>query len=1372
MSDMGKTKTQLIQELEELRKVIHDSHPSGIHSDTSEKSVIHNTMMLNNILRNSKDVAIITTDTNMIISNFNPTAEKIFKYSADDAIGKSVFEVHKTKGVSVSGFEQAIKIVREKGEFNHSLMLEVKGEPHYYKSRFSTIVDKDDTIAGFSLFLTDDTHKVNSNKILEDSISLLNDSQAIAHLGSWDLNLVTNDLNCSDEVYRIFGLEPQIIQATYEMFLSYIHPEDKDKVNSIFLNSITEEEDSYKIEHRVIQYGTGAIRTVLEQYRHERDTAGNVVRSIGSIIDVTEVKRTEQALLTSREKYSNLVENLSDWVWAVDTNGVHIFTNSAIHKILGYDVDEVLEESAFPMMHPDDLEASQKMVSECVKNKHGWKNAEIRWLHKNGSIRTFESSAEPLFDSSGEIVGFTGVDRDISEQKNTEIALRKSELDLRTLFNAMTDIVFEMDYDGKYINIAPTSPDLMYKPADNSVGKTLHEVFPKSVADEFLTFIRKCIDTNKTQKIEYPLWVNDETVWFEGRATPKTSNSVLYIASDITVRKKLEEKAKHRLISLTQPKVDLGDLLLTDILDIDLLQKMQDSFAEAFNMPSIIYDIHGAYITQPSRFTAFCKLVQSTEQGLSKCEQHDGKLMQNLRENHEPGIRKKCVLGNLVTGSVPIIIQGRHLANWGIGQMISKDLDVDEIKHYANEIGVDCDLLLEAAKSLILIEESSLESAVKFLTTLSNYLSLLGLQNLQQARDISARDIAETSLLRERRLFVSGPVVVFRWRAQDGWPVEYVSPNVKNIFGVAAEDFLSGKISFSSVIYPDDLQQVSNEITEYTSANASSFEQEYRIVRADGAIRWLYDFTTVTRDEGGVVTHFEGYILDITDSKQNRVERERLMQAIEQAAETVVITDIDGNIEYVNPAFEKITGFSKELAIGQNPRILNSDTHDDSFFKELWETITAGKNWSGQIVNTKKDGSLFTEEATISPVRNQSGEIINYVAVKRDITTEVKLEEQLRQAQKMEAIGQLAGGVAHDFNNLLQVINGYTELALEGIDSSHSAFQFITEVANAGERARTLVSQLLSFSRRQIINPTDLDLNHITENLLSMIRRVIGEHIVCDFVSGHELGTIHADSGQVEQVLINLCVNSRDALPDGGRITIETGNVFIDSEYANVHPWAKPGRYVLLSVSDNGLGIEKNKLNHIFDPFFTTKSVGKGTGLGLSTVYGIIKQHNGDIQVYSEIGKGTVFKIYLPVVERKASTISHILKSPIIGGSESILIAEDDEMVRNLSRQTLIMAGYTVIEAKDGKEALNLFRKYTDKISLLFLDVVMPELGGREVFDTIQKTHPDVPVLFCSGYSQNAVHKGFILDDSLNFLQKPYGPDLLLRKIREILDSE
>jgi PAS domain S-box-containing protein len=554
-------------------------------------------------------------------------------------------------------------------------------------------------------------------------------------------------------------------------------------------------------------------------------------------------------------------------------------------------------------------------------------------------------------------------------------------------------------------------------------------------------------------------------------------------------------------------------------------------------------------------------------------------------------------------------------------------------------------------------------------------------------------------------------------------------------------------------------------------------ENAYRISNATSSVidrlgqpRWFLN-NMVGLVENGLLVRIWGTQSDITERRLAELVHRRLTAAIEQAAESILITDARGDIIYVNPYFERATGYTREEVTGKNPRILKSGEHSEAYYQNIWACLAAGETWAGRLTNRRKDGTLLAEEATISPVRDASGQVVSYVAVKRDISKELKLEEQLRQSQKMEAIGQLAGGVAHDFNNLLQVISGHTELLLEALPPDSPLHSDLNHVAEAGERASRLVAQLLAFSRRQVMRPEQLDLNEVVASLLKMLSRIIGEHIEVEFLGGQYLGSIQGDRGMVEQVLMNLCVNARDAMPEGGKLTIETENVLVNQEYISSHAYARPGRYVLLSITDNGIGMTREVMEHVFEPFFSTKKLGQGTGLGLATAYGIVKQHHGMIQVYSESGKGSTFKVYFPLSERPADVVGTKVAGVVPGGSETILLAEDDDMVRDLATRILERAGYRVIVARDGEEAIEKFRENRDSIDLLLLDVVMPRLGGHDVLAAARLERPEVKAVFASGYSENAVHTNFVIHEGLHLVQKPFMRETLLRAVREVLDA-
>ncbi len=505
--------------------------------------------------------------------------------------------------------------------------------------------------------------------------------------------------------------------------------------------------------------------------------------------------------------------------------------------------------------------------------------------------------------------------------------------------------------------------------------------------------------------------------------------------------------------------------------------------------------------------------------------------------------------------------------------------------------------------------------------------------------------------------------------------------------------------------------------------------------------------------------------------RRSQVEVSRLAHAVEQAAEIIVVTDPQGVIQYANPAFEQATGHACADVIGHTPRVLKSGRHSQEFYRQLWETISRGETWTGRFTNKKKGGTFYEEDASISPVRDAAGRIINYVAVKRDITEQVKLESQLRQAQRMEAVGQLAGGVAHDFNNLLQAIQGYTQLAMEGLGEEHEHYGDLREVMRAAEQAATLTRQLLSFSRREVLQRKNINLNQVIADTAKMLRRIIGEHIELHVSTTPDLRTVYADPAQMGQILVNLCVNARDAMPNGGRVTIATCNTSLNREYTETHSWAKVGEYVALAVSDTGMGINPDIQDRIFEPFFTTKEMGRGTGLGLATVYGIAKQHEGMIGVHSEPGIGTTFTLYLPAADSEAETDYMLTPVPMQKGTGTILLAEDEELVRNLGVQILIQAGYNVLVARDGEEAVAVFRRHANEIDVALLDVVMPKLSGRAVCERIQAIRPGLPVLFASGYSVSLLDATFLRAANALCIQKPYNPRDLLLKIKQLRRS-
>jgi PAS domain S-box-containing protein len=647
---------------------------------------------------------------------------------------------------------------------------------------------------------------------------------------------------------------------------------------------------------------------------------------------------------------------------------------------------------------------------------------------------------------------------------------------------------------------------------------------------------------------------------------------------------------------------------------------------------------------------------------------------------------------------------------------------------------------------------------------------------------------AERSLRQERALYQdlvnTQPAGIYRirvpsgklasvegWRSSEepAYTVELVSDRFCEILKLDKEVFATNPGVVNDLFHEADREGFARSNVE-ANARLLPYTWEGRLV-IGGETRWAHFESHPRALEDGDVL-WTGILYDITERKRAEEERDRLMTAIEQTGEVIVITDPAGVIEYVNPAFERATGYDRDEAIGRNPRILKSGKQGEAFYRELWETITSGRTWQGRTVNKRKDGKLYTEEATISPVFDAAGRIVNYVAVKHDITESLRLAEQLQQAQRMESVGRLAGGVAHDFNNMLGVILGYAELAVERVDPSLPLHGDLLEIRKAANRSADLTRQLLAFARQQTVAPRVLDLNETVSGMVKMLKRLIGEDIALVWRPGTDLWPVKVDPSQIDQIMANMCINARDAVADIGTLTIETANVVFDDAYCADHSGFSPGEFALLAVSDTGSGMDEESLAHVFEPFYTTKGVGEGTGLGLSTVYGIVTQNGGFINVYSEPGHGTTFKIYLPRHSGEAEPLPTRGPSrPLARGRETILITEDEPAILAVTTRLLERLGYTVLAAGTPSEAIRLATENPDGTHLLMTDVVMPEMNGRDLAGKLLSLQPDLKRLFMSGYTADIIAHHGVLDEGVHFIQKPFSIEDLAAKVREVLDS-
>jgi PAS domain S-box-containing protein len=654
------------------------------------------------------------------------------------------------------------------------------------------------------------------------------------------------------------------------------------------------------------------------------------------------------------------------------------------------------------------------------------------------------------------------------------------------------------------------------------------------------------------------------------------------------------------------------------------------------------------------------------------------------------------------------------------------------------------------------------------------------MQQLEQAkreleRDITERKRAAEALIEERHLLHTLmdnlPDVIY-FKDRESHFIRINKAHAKE-FGLSNPAQAVGKTDFD-FFSAEHAQPAYRDEQEIIRTGQPMVGKEEKETWPDGRVTWASTTKMPLRDASGNIIGTFGVSRDITGRKQAeealRKSEERFRSLVENASVGIYRTTPQGGILMANTALIRMLGYADfdSLAARNLEENWLEPGHPRAVFRERMERDGELRGLEEEW--NKRDGSVIFVRESARAIRSSDGEILYYDGIVEDITERKTLEAQLQQMAKMEAVGRLAGGVAHDFNNLLTIIHGYSEMLLGKLASDAESSAYLKEILDAGERAASLTRQLLAFSRRQVLAPQVLDLNAVVSNLEKMLRRLIGEDIKLHTNLDSSLGRVKADPGQIEQVIMNLAVNARDAMPKGGHLTLETRNVELDEEYTRKHPAVKPGPHVMLAVGDTGVGMTPETQARIFEPFFTTKEQGKGTGLGLATVYGIVKQSEGSVWVYSELGRGTVFKLYFPIVsDRPEAKEPAMTEKDSASGSETILVVEDEEGVRSLIHLALASSGYEVLDTADPESALAACADHDGPIHLLLTDVVMPKMSGPAVAEKVAALRPGIKTLFMSGYTDDAVvHHGVFTTD-MPFIQKPFSPIELRKKIREVL---
>ena len=600
----------------------------------------------------------------------------------------------------------------------------------------------------------------------------------------------------------------------------------------------------------------------------------------------------------------------------------------------------------------------------------------------------------------------------------------------------------------------------------------------------------------------------------------------------------------------------------------------------------------------------------------------------------------------------------------------------------------------------------------------------------------------------------------------------YLSPEMKAFAGYADDEMPDSLRAWQERIVPEDLARLHEPARRHVEGHAPAYEVQYRIRHKDGTIRWLDARGRVERDVGGRPLRWAGLAWDVTEhvrAEQAVQDSEERFRAIfDTARDGILLADAQSKtFRMANRAMCEMLGYSREELCGLGVADIHPPEDLPGVVEAFERQLRGEISVAADIPVRRRDGSVFLADVNSAAV--SLGGRVHLLGIFRDITERRQLEQQFRQSQKTEAVGRLAGGVAHDFNNLLTGISGYTGFALQAVPEGSPAREDLARVGALAERAARLTRQLLAFSRKQPLRTEAVDLNALVGSLVKMLGRLLGEDVAVVFRPAAALGAVRADPGQIEQVLMNLVVNARDAMPTGGELTVATADVELDARYAQDREGVEPGPYVLLSVADSGCGMDAETRRQIFEPFFTTKEMGRGTGLGLATAYGIVKQHGGDIWVYSEVDKGTVFNIYLPRMEGAAPAVAAPAEA-IPRGSETVLVVEDDPAVQDIAVRFLEALGYEVLRAAVPSEAREALAGRPEGVHLLLTDVIMPECSGPQLCDELRADYPALRVVYMSGYTADAVARYGAPAEEAGLVQKPFAPSDLARAVRAALD--
>ncbi len=1210
----------------------------------------------------------------------------------------------------------------------------------YYETRLQPVLDPDGRVSmvvGISQDITDQRRAEEALRVSEARYRfMVQNARDIIY--ETDMNGRFNYMNPAGEELTGYSLDELLGKS----FQDLIRPDYLHEVTDYYRRQYERRAPSTYFEFPMI--GKKGVETWLGQ-QVQLIVGDDVVRGFHAVArDVTDRKRAEEALQKSEKRYRLLAENVSDVVYTQDLDFKLTYVTPSVNRVMGYTADELMNMGMKDFMAEDSLKSMQAAFEEYMKPEPGDAGnskepitIEVRFVRKDGGSIWAEITSSFLKDDNGAVMGILGIARDVTERKRAREELQRAHEELEQRVKERTAELTKANRELQ-VEIAER------KRAERQLTETgtRLQALINTIPD--IVYFKDSQGRNIIVNKAFEDLVGLSHAEIKGKPDERIMSPALAKAWKASDRKTLISGR----ISRFEEKTVSGDGVTR--------------YLETVKAP--FYDGRVIGLVAVSRDITARK---NQEEALRESEEK----YRQLVEHAPAGIFEIDLNTGGITGANDAIQEVFGYTKEEFIAGLPYDTPVEQSKR---QFGERIRTLVEKRAQADTFEchskKKNGDEVCCLMNIRINYSDDHAVRATAVAHDITARKKAEEQVreseARYRALIEYMPIACFTYDKQ-GHILSW-NQQAEKIYGYSKEEAIGKRCD--ELIVLAEVKLTCDNIRMRVFSGEYIVGWEWRDRNKSGEVGWRVGNSFPLMKANGEIECGVNLNIDVTKQKLAEAEQFLLATAVEQATELVVVTDTEGAIQYVNPSFEKTTGYGRSEAVGENPRILKSGRHTDDHYERLWKTISRGETWKGRFINQKKDGALYEEEATITPIRNSQGEIVNYVAVKRDVTQEVKLEEQLRQSQKSQAIGTLAGGIAHDFNNILSAIIGYTELSITDLPPQSYITDNLEEVLKAGRRAKDLVSQILTYTRHSENEKAPLQLSAIVRETIKLIRPSLPATIEIRQKIRSD-GVVVADATQIHQLIMNLCTNAYQAMREqGGLLEVFLDEVQLDAHAAETFPNLKPGAFLKLTVRDTGVGMDRQTKERIFDPYFTTKKKGEGTGLGLAVAQGIVRSHAGAITVTSEIGKGSEFQVLLPLVGEQVTGAEKTLAA-VMGGTERILFVDDEEQLTHMAGQMLGKLGYQVTTSVNSIEALKLFEEKPNEFDLIITDMTMPSMTGVEMAKKMMTVRPDIPIILCTGYSE-LISKSRSEELGIkSFLLKPLSRLDLSSAIRKSLDE-